>query len=96
MEARHIIGVAAIYAFIYYAIARSALADIRRFDPGLFQHLGGTIGVSAKNSVAIIEMLFDRGLPQAHQPHWFRVKLFMARAMLLLSPALFIGVFVLL
>ncbi|WP_093293417.1 hypothetical protein [Pseudoxanthomonas sp. CF385] len=96
MEARHIIGVAAMYAFAYYAIARSALADIRRFDSELFRHLGATPGVSAKNSTAIIEMLFDRRLPLEHHPREFRAKLFLARAMLLLSPALFIAVFVLL
>ncbi len=96
MEARHIIGVSAVYAFVYYVVARSALADIRRFDPRLFQHLGAPGGVSAKNSVAIIEMLLDRSLPQEHQPRGFRFKLFLARAMLLLSPALFIAVFVLL
>ena len=96
MEARYIIGIAAIYAFVYYAVARAALADIRHFDPRLFQHFGAPGGVSAKNSIAALEMHFDRRLPQMHQPRAFRVKLFLARAMLLLSPVLFIAVFVLL
>ena len=96
MEARHIIGLAAIYVFVYYAVARSALADIRRIDPGLSQHLGGPGGVSAKNSIAVIEMLLDRGLPQEHQSRRFRAKLLLARAMLLLSPVLFIAALLLL
>ena len=96
MEAGHIIGVAALYALIYYAVARSALADIRRFDPDLFNHLGASGGISAKNSIAITEMLLDRNLPQAHQPRSFRCKLSLARAMLLLSPGVFIVMFVLL
>jgi len=96
MEAHHIIGIAAIYAFAYYAIARSALGDIRRFDSELHRHLGAVTGVSSKNSAAIIEMLFDRRLPQEHHPRGFRTKLFLARAMLLLSPVLLIVVFVLL
>jgi len=95
MEARHIIGVAAIYAFVYYAVARSALADIRRFDPRLSQHLEAPGGVGAKNSIAVIEMVLDRGLPRDHQPRRFRAKLLLARAMLLLSPVLLIAAFLL-
>src|SRR5690606_6787159 len=96
MEARHIIGVAAIYAVVYYLVARSALEDIRRFDPGLSQHLGAPGGVSGKNPIAVIEMLLDRSLPQDHQPRRFRAKLLLARAMLLLAPVLLIAAFLLL
>lgn len=91
MEARHSIGLIAVYIFLYYAIARSALTDIRRLKPELYPKPEASIGVELRDSIDMVKMLFDGSLPR-ELPRVFQVKLYLARAMLL-SPLLFIGVF---
>ncbi|KRG87282.1 hypothetical protein ABB34_05075 [Stenotrophomonas daejeonensis] len=86
------ISAAAVYAAIYYLIARSALNDLASVDPDYYAYLGAQRGTSANNSTAIIEILFDTECPKPFYPVATRRKLSLARWLLWLSPIVLIAV----
>jgi hypothetical protein len=86
------ISLAAIYAALYYLVARSALHELKAVDPDYYAYLGAQPGASPKNSTAIIEVLFENGVPKAFYPITIRRKLSIARWLLLLSPIVFLVV----
>ena len=86
------ISAAALYAAIYYLIARSALNDLASVDPDYYTYLGAQRGTSAKNSTAIIEVLFEKDCPKPFYPAAIRRKLSLARWLLWLSPIVLIAV----
>ena len=79
-----IIWVMTIYVFVYYAVARHALAILNRLDRDYLDigDADGRLPLGMKTSVAIVDMLFDFDLPDDEYGKLFQYELYLARAML--------------
>ena len=88
------IAVLAAYAGIYYLSARRLLSELRGIDHEYLKYLGAHGGIGASNSMAIIKLLFDSGIPKPSYPASFRRRLKMVRTMLFVSPLVFLVVFI--
>jgi hypothetical protein len=93
MSVDSIIWVMTTYVFVYYAVARHALAILIRQDRDYFDagDRDGRLSVGMKTSTAIVEMLFDSDLPGGEFGSMFRYELYIARAMLLLFLPVFLA-----
>jgi hypothetical protein len=63
-----------------------------RVDPNFYAHLDATNGVDGRNSLAIMELVFDDRCPKDFYPVATKRKVRIARWLLLLSPVLIVGV----
>ena len=81
---------AALYVWIYYGVARSALRELREVDPDYYRFLGAEGGLGMKNAMAVGQLLFDRQIPKAFYPARMRRKIAWARGMACLSPLVII------
>lgn len=92
MESKHWIALLALYVWIYYAIARSAMRKLQTIDPDYYSQLGAKPGIGMNNSIAVGRMLFDRELPKQSYPISVCRMITVARNMLFLSPFVIFGV----
>lgn len=83
LDMRTAIGVMAVYALIYYFLARSVLSRINRIDPDYFgiSGDGGELPEGMKTSSTILEMIFDGDLPGREYGQFVRIGLFVVRGM---------------
>lgn len=88
---RGAISIMALYAFVYYFLARAVLASISRQIPGYFDvgDKNGNLPVGMETSSAILEMLFDGDLPGRDFGEFVRYGLYASRVMLGLYIPLF-------
>lgn len=93
MNANIVIGAGAIYTMIYNLAARRVLFDLKKVDPDYFEFLGAGDGIGARNSFAIVQMIFDEDVPKRFYPDLLRKKFLAVRVMLALWPLVLVAVF---
>ena len=93
MSANIAFAIGVIYTFVYYFAGRRALFDLKKVDPDYFEYLGASDGANVRNSVAIIQMLFDKGVPKRFYPGHLTKRLLIVRVMLALWPLFLAAVF---
>jgi hypothetical protein len=96
VDAKLVIAAGAVYAGVYYFLARRLLLDLKGVDREYFEYLRARGGTGIGTSSAVLSMIFDSGTPKEFWPAGVRFRLTVVRVMLALSPLLFIGMFVLL
>ena len=78
------------FVTIYYRVARMALDRLGDEDPEAYRTTGAIGGISARNSFAIIKILFDKSLPKDFYSSKLKMQLLAARAMLVIGSAMFV------
>jgi hypothetical protein len=53
---------AVFYVWVYYAVARSAIRQLRAVDPEYYAYLGPKPGLDIRNSLASGQLLLDSGV----------------------------------
>lgn len=91
MSANVAFSIGVVYTFVCYFAARRTLFDLKNVDPNYFEYLGASDGVNGRNSAAIIQMMFDDGVPKKFYPEPLRRRFLMVRVMLALWPLVLIA-----
>ena len=91
LAARDFIAIMALYVFVYYGLARSAMRQLRTVDPDYYVKIGGTHGLGMGSSWAVGKMLFDQQLPKQSYPAGISRKIIGARRMLMGVPFAALG-----
>lgn len=72
----------------YYPAARRALNQIKLEDPVWYKTSGAKGGVSMSNSLAVISLMFDRGMPKPSYSQELKKMIRLARLLLAMSAGL--------
>lgn len=83
MSVNGLIWTMCLYVFVYYLLARDVLIELKRIDPGHFNHpysLGAPVGMTTSKD--IMRMLFDGELPRPGYSRYVRYGVWVSRLML--------------